>query len=110
MHLKLHLPSSVTLRVVTFGMPRVSFCTAYMLLQSNDPISQIGNKEFADYVDAHIDLTHVNNRNDAIPILPGRFMGYEHPAGEVHITDSDWVRCPGEQLLVSMFLCKRLKV
>ena len=65
----------------------------------------MGNQEFADYVDAHVtSLTHVNNKKDPVPILPGRFLGFVHPSGEVHIDNSNyWVSCPGqypaEQLL-----------
>ncbi|KAI0353777.1 lipase [Trametes cingulata] len=76
--LHLHLPSA-TVRFVGYGMPRV------------------GNQEFADYVDSQpISVTHINNEKDIVPILPGRFLGYHHPSGEVHIQDSGaWVSCPG---------------
>jgi len=77
-YLPLHI-SGVTFKTITYGMPRV------------------GNQEFADYVDAHISLTHINNREDAVPIVPGRFLGYHHPSGEVHIQDSGaWLACPGQ--------------
>lgn len=57
---------------------------------------QVGNQAFADYVDAHVSLTHINNKEDPIPILPGMFLGYVHPSGEVHIEDSgEWAACPG---------------
>ena len=80
---------------------------------------KVGNQAFANYVDAHLTLTHINNkwvehslhdrnscsilelipvREDPIPILPGRFLGYAHPSGEVHIMDSgSWFSCPGTQ-------------
>ncbi|KAF8336196.1 Alpha/Beta hydrolase protein [Amanita rubescens] len=33
---------------------------------------------------------------DPVPIVPGRLLGYRHPAGEVHITESgSWESCPG---------------
>ncbi|KAF8238162.1 lipase class 3 family protein [Tricholoma matsutake] len=77
-YLPLHIPG-VTFRMIGYGMPRV------------------GNPEFASYIDAHLDLTHINNKEDPVPILPGRFMGYAHPSGEVHIEDSGaWVACPGD--------------
>jgi len=78
-YLPLHLPSSTTFKFVGYGMPRV------------------GNAAFATYLDAHFpDLTHVNNREDVVPILPGRFLGFEHPHGEVHIQDSgEWDACAG---------------
>ncbi|KAG9313250.1 Alpha/Beta hydrolase protein [Chiua virens] len=78
-YLPLHLPSGTTFQAILFGLPRV------------------GNQAFADYVDGNLNLTHVNNLKDPIPIMPGMFMGFVHPAGEVHITDSsEWVACPGQ--------------
>ena len=85
-YLSLHLPAGTRLSVVGYGMPRV------------------GNSAFADYVDAMVSasatatVTHINNKKDPIPIVPGRFMGFAHPAGEVHIQDNSgnsWVSCPG---------------
>ncbi|TBU28791.1 hypothetical protein BD311DRAFT_806639 [Dichomitus squalens] len=54
--LPLHLPSTVATRFVGYGLPRV------------------GNEAFANYVDAQyqkVSVTHMNNREDIIPILPG---------------------------------------
>ena len=32
-----------------------------------------------------------------VPIVPGMFLGYHHPSGEIHIEESgDWVECPGQ--------------
>jgi len=32
-----------------------------------------------------------------IAIVPGRFLNFTHPIGEVHITNnSAWMSCPGE--------------
>ncbi|KIJ93133.1 hypothetical protein K443DRAFT_646862 [Laccaria amethystina LaAM-08-1] len=77
-YLPLHI-SGVTFRTVGYGMPRV------------------GNQAFADYVDAHLSLTHINNKKDPVPIIPGRFLGFHHPSGEVHIMESgSWVSCPGQ--------------
>ncbi|KAK7461016.1 hypothetical protein VKT23_008944 [Stygiomarasmius scandens] len=78
-YLPLHLPSGTTFRSILYGLPRV------------------GNGDFADYVDSHVsDLTHVNNEKDFIPIVPGRFLGFEHPSGEVHIQENgNWNACPG---------------
>lgn len=61
---------------------------------------KVGNQAFADYVDAHVtSLSHVNNKKDVVPILPGRFLGFHHPSGEVHITESNaWDACPGMSL------------
>ncbi|KAL0953903.1 hypothetical protein HGRIS_005070 [Hohenbuehelia grisea] len=78
-YLPLHLPG-VSFKTVGYGMPRV------------------GNQAFADYVDSHVtSLTRINNREDPVPILPGRFLGFHHPSGEVHIQDSGvWDSCPGQ--------------
>ncbi|KAJ3494733.1 hypothetical protein NLJ89_g10743 [Agrocybe chaxingu] len=77
-YLPLHI-TGVSFQVITYGMPRV------------------GNQAFADYVDAHLSLTHINNRKDIVPIVPGRFLGYRHPSGEVHIMNNgQWVSCPGQ--------------
>jgi len=79
-YLPLHLPSNILFKFVGYGMPRV------------------GNPAFAQYLDAHFpDLTHINNKEDVIPILPGRFLGFQHPHGEIHIQDSGaWDACAGD--------------
>ncbi|KAH8989452.1 Alpha/Beta hydrolase protein [Lactarius akahatsu] len=80
-YLRIHLSSSVTVRVVGYGMPRV------------------GNQDFASWVDSHLSgqVTHVNNKEDPIPIVPGMSLGFHHASGEVHITDSGtWENCPGQ--------------
>ncbi|KIK22194.1 hypothetical protein PISMIDRAFT_509134 [Pisolithus microcarpus 441] len=78
-YLPLHLPLGTSFQTITYGLPRV------------------GNQAFANYVDANLHLTHINNKEDPIPILPGMFLGYVHPAGEVHIEDSgEWAACPGQ--------------
>ncbi|KZT69279.1 lipase [Daedalea quercina L-15889] len=78
-YLHLNLPAA-TLSYVGYGLPRV------------------GNQAFADYVDAlGASVTHINNKEDFVPILPGMFLGFVHPAGEVHIEDSGaWAACPGQ--------------
>jgi hypothetical protein len=79
-YLPLHLPSGTTVKMIGYGMPRV------------------GNQAFADYVDAHAHVTHINNKQDPVPILPGRFLGFHHPSGEVHIDypTGTWYSCPGQ--------------
>jgi len=79
-YLPLNLPETTTFKTIVYGLPRV------------------GNQAFADYIDANTPvLTHVNNMEDFVPILPGRFLGFVHPSGEVHITDSSaWLACPGQ--------------
>ncbi|TFK69116.1 alpha/beta-hydrolase [Pluteus cervinus] len=76
--LPLHLPD-VNFSVIGYGTPRV------------------GNEAFADYVDAHVNVSRVNNKEDPIPIMPGRLLGYSHPSGEKHIQDDEtWIACPGQ--------------
>ncbi|KAF8508908.1 lipase [Gautieria morchelliformis] len=79
-YLPLHLPSTTTFKFVGYGMPRV------------------GNQAFASYLDEHFpDLTHINNKEDVVPILPGKFLGFVHPQGEIHINDFGvWDACAGE--------------
>lgn len=84
-YLPLHLPAGTRVCMVGYGMPRV------------------GNDAFADYVDSTLSgcVTHINNKKDPIPTVPGRFMGFAHPAGEVHIQEEEensgtWVACLGQ--------------
>jgi hypothetical protein len=42
-------------------------------------------------------FTRINHAYDPIPTVPGEFMGFVHPAGEVHMIDDGYaVSCPGE--------------
>jgi hypothetical protein len=82
-YLPLHLPKSIRFKTYTYGMPRV------------------GNKAFADYVDSSaskISLSRITNRKVPIPIVPGSFVDYVHPSGEVHIDypAGAWYSCPGQ--------------
>jgi len=88
--LKLQLDPTVSVRVVGYGMPRV------------------GNQAFANFIDSLLagNVTHVNNQEDPVPILPGRFLGFHHASGEIHIQDSGaWDNCPGESLCSCLCLC-----
>jgi len=82
LYLKLQLPST-PVTTTLFGLPRV------------------GNQAFANYIDAHaLSLQHVTNDNDMIPRLPSTDFGYEHPSGEVFITQvggSTYDSCPGQE-------------
>ncbi|GBE86641.1 hypothetical protein SCP_0905210 [Sparassis crispa] len=80
LYLPLHLPDT-TYTYIGYGLPRV------------------GNQAFADYVDDQISsVTHINNKEDPIPILPSTSLGYMQPHGEIHIEDSgDWVACSGDE-------------
>ncbi|KAG1770869.1 Alpha/Beta hydrolase protein [Suillus placidus] len=76
----LNLPSSIAIKGVTYGTPRV------------------GNPAWATLFDSMIsDFQRINNKKDIVPIVPGRFMGFSHVQGEVHIiSDGYAVQCPGE--------------
>ncbi|OJT15443.1 Lipase [Trametes pubescens] len=78
--LRLNIPSDVAVRFVGYALPRV------------------GNQAFADFVDGSgVQVEFINNKRDLVPILPGRFLGYRHPSGEIHIQDSStWVSCRGQ--------------
>ncbi|KAH8828427.1 lipase [Flagelloscypha sp. PMI_526] len=80
LYLKLQIPTA-DVSVYGYGMPRV------------------GNAAWAAYVDSKLSgkVTHINNKDDLVPILPGRFLGFAHVSGEVHIKDDNsWVACSGE--------------
>ncbi|KAI0751667.1 alpha/beta-hydrolase [Daedaleopsis nitida] len=80
MFMTLNLPASVHVKAVTFGTPRV------------------GNPAWATLFDSKVaDFKRVDNMDDPIPIVPGRFLGFEHPHGEVHLLeDGTGVSCPGD--------------
>lgn len=81
MYLRLQLPSTISVQYVGYGLPRV------------------GNQAWANLVDASLpgNVTHVNNKKDPVPIVPGISLGYHHPGGEIHIEEAgDWVVCPGQ--------------
>jgi predicted lipase len=78
--LSLQLPKNVTVKVMSYGMPRV------------------GNQAFANFIDSQLSgrVTHVNNQEDPVPVVPGKVLGFHHPSGEIHIQDSGaWDACPG---------------
>ncbi|KAI9510544.1 lipase [Russula earlei] len=78
--LRLQLPASIKVNVIGYGMPRV------------------GNQDFANFVDSLGGIvTHVNNQEDPVPVVPPTWLGFHHPSGEIHIQDSgDWDVCPGQ--------------
>lgn len=77
---RLNLPSSISIKSVTYGTPRV------------------GNPAYAAFFDSlGIDFTRINNDDDVVPIVPGRGLGFAHPKGEVHMLSSGYaVACSGE--------------
>ncbi|KAF5324349.1 hypothetical protein D9619_011120 [Psilocybe cf. subviscida] len=76
-YLPLFLPKDTTFKMIGYGLPRATFAT---------------------FIDANVDLDHVNNKKDLVPTIPGRFLGFVHPSNEKHIQDDGvtWVACPGE--------------
>lgn len=86
--LTLNLPEGTNIRGVTLGTPRV------------------GNPAWSTYFDSQVsNFTRVNNKLDPVPVVPGRLLGFQHVATEVHIqADGQAVICPGEWLyLVPLF-------
>ncbi|KAI0703251.1 alpha/beta-hydrolase, partial [Earliella scabrosa] len=79
LYMTLNLPSSVHVKAVTFGTPRV------------------GNPAWATLFDSKVpDFKRVNNEQDPVPIVPGRFLGFQHPQGEMHLLSAgNAVSCPG---------------
>lgn len=80
MLMKLNLPEDTTIRGVTFGKPR------------------LGNVAWATFFDSQVsNFTRINNKRDPVPVVPGRLLGFRHPATEIHIQlDGEAVICPGE--------------
>ena len=79
--LSLQLSKDIKVKVISYGMPRV------------------GNKAFANFIDSQLSglVTHVNNKEDPVPTVPGMFLKFHHPSGEIHIQDSGtWDACPGQ--------------
>ncbi|KAF8893960.1 alpha/beta-hydrolase [Infundibulicybe gibba] len=76
----LNLPAGTGVKAVTYGTPRV------------------GNTAFAQLIDAKVpDFRRINNELDIVPIVPGRFLGFAHPHGEIHIlSPGSAVSCPGD--------------
>ncbi|KAJ3574449.1 hypothetical protein NP233_g1765 [Leucocoprinus birnbaumii] len=81
-YLPLHI-KGVSFRTVTYAM------------------SKVGNQAFADYVDANVSLTHINNKDDPIPRLPPAIpllLDYHQTSGEIHIVENgNWISCPGQE-------------
>ena len=43
------------------------------------------------------DFVRINNEADLVPIVPGRFLGFQHPHGEIHIVSpGNAVACSGD--------------
>ncbi|KAJ7173679.1 Alpha/Beta hydrolase protein [Mycena filopes] len=88
-YLSVNLPASINFTTIGYGLPRVGAVW----------LPKVGNKNFADYVDAHtsLSLTRITNKKDPIPGVPEQVLGYEHPSGEIHIQETgQWNSCPGQ--------------
>ena len=69
-YLPLHLSSSITVKFIGYGLPRV------------------GNQAFADYVDAHVtQFTRINNKEDPVPVR--HFIIRSPVASSRHIASAD---------------------
>ncbi|OJA11520.1 hypothetical protein AZE42_09430 [Rhizopogon vesiculosus] len=66
-YLPLWLPKGTTFRTIGYGLPRV------------------GNQDFANYIDANVHLTHINNKEDPIPIVPGDESEHDGPYNGVEM-------------------------
>ena len=55
------------------------------MLYISNVITQTGNQEFADYVDANLNVVRINLEDDIVPTIPPRLVGFQHPSGELHI-------------------------
>ncbi|GBC10510.1 hypothetical protein RclHR1_00970011 [Rhizophagus clarus] len=70
--------------VVTYGEPRV------------------GDLKFSQFVDSQIKVSRVVNGGDPVPHLPPKFLSYEHPSGELWISNppkssSQFITCNGPE-------------
>ncbi|TFY60617.1 hypothetical protein EVG20_g7358 [Dentipellis fragilis] len=87
--LKMNLDPSVEISTVVFGLPRG------------------GNSDYANLIDSTLgsSFTFITHKNDPVPTVPPRFIGYQHSSGEVHISQTDaasgnatvTVACPGQE-------------
>jgi len=96
--LPLHI-SGLTVTHYGYGLPRVRTVVLITKIEGLTLSAQVGNQEFANYVDGKLAgrFTRITNYEDPVPILPGRFLGFRHPSGEAHIDNGQvWKWCPGQ--------------
>jgi len=73
---------------VPFSHPAVFFLLTF---------GQVGNQEWADFIDATQNVVRINNKDDPVPVIPPRLLGFHHSSGEIHIQDSgDFIACTGK--------------
>ncbi|RPD59103.1 lipase [Lentinus tigrinus ALCF2SS1-7] len=77
-YLHLQVPTA-QVRFVGYGSPRV------------------GTATFVDWVDTlPIEVNHIANKKDLVPILPPMLLGFHQISGEIHIDElNQWINCPG---------------
>jgi len=102
-YIPLHLTNadSYTFSAIVYGLPRVGnlawaawLSEAYSSVSTSVFTTSGGGGDVIEHTTNSI--THINNKEDPIPILPPILLGYRHPIGEVHITDANlWEVCPG---------------
>ncbi|KAI0749977.1 lipase [Daedaleopsis nitida] len=76
--LRLHVPEA-TVRFVGYGLPRV------------------GDLPFVNWVDSlGIEVNHIANKKDLVPVLPPVLLTFRQISGEIHIDEvNQWISCPG---------------
>ena len=94
------LPSNIHVKAVTYGTPRVGNPEFAALLDSKvcchlssfaAPVAHRGTRAKV------LDFVRINNEADLVPIVPGRFLGFQHPHGEIHIVSpGNAVACSGD--------------
>ncbi|KII86000.1 hypothetical protein PLICRDRAFT_44456 [Plicaturopsis crispa FD-325 SS-3] len=102
--LKQQLPSNVELTTTVFGLPRGGN-QGWADLVSGTLGASNGTSSFTPNSNANTGaFTFITNQHDPVPSVPPQFLGYVHPAGEVHIEAVDSagnattvVACPGQE-------------
>ena len=58
---------------------------------------KVGTETFVNWVDTlSIEVNHIANKKDLVPILPPMVLGFRQISGEIHIDElNQWIDCPG---------------
>ncbi|KAJ3506601.1 hypothetical protein NLJ89_g6780 [Agrocybe chaxingu] len=93
--LTLNLPSGTAIKAVTYGTPRVGNASFASLIDSKVTL-KFGARLQAYQQQRRYPLRQLSHL-DSIPIVPGRFLGFSHPRGEIHILEPGRaVACSGD--------------